>query len=135
MILICHGLTITDWNISEISVILLRESCLIFHSSIMSSQLLFYLVIIIHCCYSNAEMDLGCMTYDGNVTGFLGNALSPPLQYIFTLNFTINPEYYNNKFDSHPVVCKLCMCICMCVVIVVYSKCVHMPNMHHHLSK
>ncbi|XP_065901227.1 ABC transporter A family member 9-like isoform X2 [Dysidea avara] len=52
---------------------------------------------------NNAGKDLGCMTYDGNVTGFLGNALPPPLQYNFTLNFTINPHYQDPMFDSDPV--------------------------------
>ena len=86
----------------------------------MSSQLLFYLVITIYCCYSNAGKDLGCMTYDGNVTGFLGNALPPPLQYNFTLNFTINPHYQDPMFDSDPVVS--CVVICVSVVVSVLDS-------------
>jgi len=54
--------------------------------------------------YSNTGMDLGCMTYDGSRSGFLGNSLPPPLQYHFTLNFTINPHYQDPMFESEPIV-------------------------------
>ena len=62
------------------------------------------LMTILYCCYSNTNMDLGCMTHTGTRSGFLGNALPPPLQYQFTPHFTINPVYQDSTFESHPVV-------------------------------
>ena len=64
------------------------------------------------------------MTYSGSRSGFLGNSLPPPLHYHFTLNFTINPAYYNNKFDSHYVVSCVyyyCQCVYYILVVTIYS--------------
>ena len=54
--------------------------------------------------YSDTEMDLGCLTPNGTQIGFLGNSLPPPLQYNFTLNFTINPDFQNRYYHSNPLV-------------------------------
>ncbi|XP_065901244.1 ABC transporter A family member 9-like [Dysidea avara] len=71
------------------------------HAAFPPQRVLFNLPFLYY--VNKAGKDLGCMTYDGNTTGFLGNSLPPPLQYNFTLNFTINQKYQDYTFKSHPV--------------------------------
>ena len=53
---------------------------------------------------SNTGEDLGSLLPEGESSGFLSNAVPSPRRYYFTLDFDINPIWYDVCFEENATV-------------------------------